>query len=111
MPAVADALRQHRGAARDKDPIFERIPSMDEFRADLKAAQIDEEDNRGRKVVLHSLRHSLATMLAQSQVPPAVAQRILRHRDIRLTLEVYTDEGLLPLAAAMNTLPNLTVAW
>jgi hypothetical protein len=35
----------------------------------------------------------------------AVAQRIMRHRDIKLTAEVYTDEGLLPLSAAMHALP------
>jgi hypothetical protein len=38
----------------------------------------------------------------------AVAQRIMRHRDIRLTAQVYTDEALLPLAAAMATLPALS---
>jgi hypothetical protein len=47
-------------------------------------------------------------MLAQSRVPPAIAMKIMRHRDIRLTLEVYTDEGLLPVAAAMSALPSLT---
>jgi hypothetical protein len=29
-------------------------------------------------------------------------------RDIRLTSEVYIDEHLLPLSAAMAALPNLT---
>lgn len=83
---------------------------MDVFRADLAAAGIEEVDARGRRVVLHSLRHSLATMLAQSQVPPAVAMRIMRHRDIRLTLEAYTDEGLLPVAGALRALPSLVGA-
>jgi integrase len=81
---------------------------MEQFRADLKAANIDEEDGRGRKVVLHSLRHSLATMLAQSKVPPAIAMKILRHRDIRLTMHVYADEGLLSTSAAMASLPSLS---
>ena len=47
-------------------------------------------------------------MLAKSNVPPAIAMQILRHRDIRLTLELYTDEALLPAAAAMACLPSLT---
>ncbi len=113
VPLVADAaeaLRSHRDGARDKERVFDAIPSMELFRKDLAAAGIEEEDARGRKVVLHSLRHSLATMLAQSQVPPAIAMKILRHRDIRLTLENYTDAGLLPIAAAMSSLPSLTVA-
>jgi hypothetical protein len=67
-----------------------------------------EADERGRKVVLHSLRDSLATMLAQSGVPPAVAMGIMRHRNTRLTLEAYTDEGLLPVAAAISALPSVT---
>jgi integrase len=108
VPDIAAALRRYRQGARDKDRVFDAIPSMDEFRDDLDAAGIEHEDARGRKVVLHSLRHSLATMLAQSNVPPAIAMRILRHRDIKLTLEVYTDESLLPTAAAMATLPSLT---
>jgi integrase len=108
VPDVAAALRLLRGKGRQS--VFEKVPSMYEFRKDLAAAGIPEEDERGRKVVLHSLRHSLATMLAQSKVPPAVAMKIMRHRDIRLTLEAYTDEGLLHTAAAMAGLPSLGVS-
>jgi integrase len=108
VPEAAAGLREHRDGAEDRDTVFGSIPTMDEFREDLAAAGIAEQDERGRTVVLHSLRHSLATMLAQSKVPPAVAQRIMRHSDIRLTLQWYTDEGLLPTAAAMTMLPRLT---
>ena len=88
--------------------MFDEFPSMEKFGEDLAAAKIEDVDARGGRVVLHSLRHSLATMLASSQVPMAVAQRIMRHRDIRLTAEVYCDEALLPLSAAMAALPTLT---
>jgi len=104
---LADALLVARDNAGDGEPVFAEIPDMGTFRADLDAAGIEEVDERGRKVVLHSLRHSLATMLAASGVPLAVAQRVMRHRDIRLTAEVYTDEGLLPLASGMKALPSL----
>lgn len=107
VPDLGEALRQHRGNAKPGYPVFAEIPSMPEFRLDLASAGIEGEDARGRKVVLHSLRHSLATMLATSGVPMAYAQRIMRHRDIRLTAEVYTDEALLPLTAAMGSLPSL----
>jgi integrase len=107
VPEVVGALRAHRRKAKDRDAVFAAIPSMEEFRADLARAKIEEVDARGRRVVLHSLRHSLATMLAVSSVPMAVAQKIMRHRDIRLTAEVYTDEGLLPLSSAMAALPSL----
>lgn len=107
VPALASMLVRARGVADDAVPVFPRIPTMPEFRADLAEAKIDEKDERGRVVVLHSLRHSLATMLAAAGVPMPVAQRIMRHRDIRLTAETYTDEGLLPLASAMRALPVL----
>ncbi|MCC6677886.1 MAG: tyrosine-type recombinase/integrase [Phycisphaerales bacterium] len=108
VPELAAALRDHRDDASDRDPVFAEIPSMPEFRDDLADAGIEEVDARGRKVVLHSLRHSLATMLAASGVPMPVAQRIMRHRDIKLTAEVYQDEAMLPLHAAMQALPSLS---
>jgi integrase len=107
LPDVAAALEAHRQGARDRDLVFDLIPTMPEFREDLAAAGIEDVDERGRKVVLHSLRHSLATMLAQTNVPPAVAMKILRHRDIRLTLQLYTDTDQLPAAAALAALPNV----
>lgn len=109
-PEAAGALRALRRRAGDGDPVFPRIPSMEMFRKDLAAAGIADRDERGRKVVLHSLRHSLATLLAQSQVPPAVAMQILRHSDIRLTLQHYTDHSQLPAAAAVASLPSLSGA-
>lgn len=105
LPEVARALRPRR--SRPGEPVFASVPSMVQFRKDLAQAGIEEVDARGRRVVLHSLRHSLATMLAQSKVPPAIAMKIMRHRDIKLTLETYTDEGLLSAAAAMASLPSL----
>lgn len=107
VETLAEALTAARGETGDGEPVFRRIPKISRFYSDLKAAGIDQQDERGRKVVLHSLRHSLATMLAASGVPMPVAQRIMRHRDIRLTAEVYTDEGLLPLAAGIKALPSL----
>jgi integrase len=109
-PVPTVLLKEARGGAKEGAHVFDEIPSMVKFREDLAAATIEEVDARGRQVVLHSLRHSLATMLAASQVSMAVAQRIMRHRDIRLTAEVYTDEQLLPLSAAMAALPSLTVS-
>lgn len=38
----------------------------------------------------HSLRHTFATTLAASGVHPATAQKMLGHKDIRMTLAIYT---------------------
>jgi hypothetical protein len=72
---------------------------------DLKRAGIEYENDHGR-VDFHSLRHTLATNLAIQNVAPRVAMEILRHSDIRLTMNHYTDASRLPLAEAINKLPN-----
>jgi len=80
---------------------------MTDFRLELAAAKIDEVDGRGRKVVLHSLRHTLATMLVAANVPMPIAQRIMRHRNIKSIAETHADEALLPMGAAMSELPPI----
>ncbi len=42
-----------------------------------------------RDVGFHGLRHSTATLLLKAKVPYAIVQRIMRHRDPRLTTETY----------------------
>jgi integrase len=39
---------------------------------------------------LHSLRHTFATTLAEKDVHPSTAQKMLGHSDIRMTLAIYT---------------------
>ena len=41
------------------------------------------------KIRFHDLRHTAATLMLQAGVKPEVAQRMLRHRDIRTTLGTY----------------------
>lgn len=103
IPALVEALRARKG--EDGAPVFPTLPRVYTLHKDLEKAGIAAVDGRGREVVLHSFRHSLATMLAAYGVPMVLAQQIMRHRDIRLTAQVYTDEALLPLAAAMRALP------
>ncbi len=71
---------------------------------DLKRAGVDKVDGRGRTVDLHGMRRTLATWLAADGVAPKIAQRILRHRDLRMTLDVYTDPDVAASAAALNLL-------
>lgn len=81
-------------------------PTMEQFRADLKAAGVDEVDDRGRRVVFHSLRHTLATRLARMKVAPRVAMEFMRHGDMRLTMKVYTDPTLLETFRVAEELPR-----
>ena len=78
------------------------------FRADLEAAGIEYEagDNSFRD--FHGLRHTTATMLAAGGVHPSVAQQLLRHSDIRQTMNIYTHTLHEQQSSALAKLPNLT---
>jgi hypothetical protein len=47
-------------------------------------------------------------MMNSVGVAPRVAQALMRHSDIKLTMKNYTDANLLPTATAIYSLPNLT---
>ncbi len=87
------------------ESVFERLPSIEEFRKDLEAAGIPYKDEQGRVADFHALRHTLATNLARAGVSPRVAMAIMRHSDMRLTNMTYTDASQLPTAEAVNKLP------
>jgi len=57
-------------------------------------------------VDVHSLRHTFATLLARNGVMPATAQRLMRHSDIRLTMNTYTHLDLADTAGAVAALPT-----
>jgi integrase len=76
---------------------------------DLAAAGIDKVDDRGRTIDVHALRHTFGTLLSKGGVAPRTAQQAMRHSDVRLTMNVYTDPRLLDVAGAVETLPNLPI--
>jgi len=76
------------------------------FNLDLAAAGIPKRDTQGRIVDVHSLRHTFATLLAQNGVSPGVAQKLMRHSDIRLTMNTYTHLELADTAGAVALLPT-----
>jgi integrase len=53
-----------------------------EFARVIKAAGI-------RKITLHGLRHTSATLLLKAGVPPQVVQQRLGHKRIEMTLGIY----------------------
>lgn len=102
---ITTLLRQ---LPKSEEMVFAHLmPNMDQFRADLKAAEIPFIDRKGLRADFHSLRHTLATNLAKAGTAPRVAMEIMRHSDMRLTAKTYTDAGLLPIADAVLDLPSL----
>ena len=75
------------------------------LRRDLEAAGIPYEDGQGRFLDFHALRHTFGTNLAKAGVTPKVAQELMRHSDVKLTLNTYTHVGLYDLAGAVEKLP------
>jgi integrase len=69
--------------------------------------KIDKRDARGRTLDVHALRTTFGTLLSKGGVAPRTAQAALRHADINLTMNVYTDPKLLDVHGALEALPEL----
>ena len=78
------------------------------IRAGLADASIDYTDEAGRYWDFHSLKHTTGSWLAANGVHPKVAQAILRHSDINLTVSRYTHIFREQEAAAVAKLPDLS---
>ena len=76
-------------------------------RTDLAAAGLAYVDATGRYADFHSLRHTCGSLLAAAGAHPKVAQAILRHSDINMTLSRYSHVFAAQAAAAVAALPSL----
>jgi integrase len=116
---LADKLAALQAEARDADrPIPPILPCQTKLfdlpnglrrilDRDLKFAGIPKRDPRGRTLDVHALRHTFGTMLSKGGVAPRTAQAAMRHSDIKLTMNVYTDPKLLDVHGALDALPSL----
>ena len=66
------------------------------------------QDESGRWVDFHALRHTFITGLVTGGVNPKVAQALARHSVITLTMDRYTHLYAGNLAAALDVLPDLS---
>jgi integrase len=65
--------------------------------------------SRVRRITVRLARHTCGTLLAYLKVHPKVAQAILRHSQISMTLDIYThvvDEDQRAAAARLADLLN-----
>jgi integrase len=79
------------------------------LKADLADADIPYVDDAERFADFHCLRHTTGSLLAASGVHPKVAQSIMRHSDINLTLSRYTHTLTGQEADAVASLPDLSL--
>lgn len=118
LPIVAellDELRRIRPAlAHPATKVFDPAPKDAERRRDFEEAKlvpslVNAKGERLKRdtslpvVDLHSLRSSLAVRLAKQNVPPMVAQRLMRHASVTTTTRHYVKLQLVDLAAAAAT--------
>ncbi len=76
---------------------------------DLKLSDIPKKDDRGRTVDIIALRYTFGTHLSKGGVAPRTAQAAMRHSNIDLTMNVYTDPRLLDVHGALDALPPLLI--
>jgi len=108
---LADDLRKHvarlaedAGQGLPDTPLFNAGQSfLRTFNLDLAAAGIAKRDAQGRTVDVHGMRHTFATLLARKGVTSSVAQKLMRHSDIRLTMNKRTPAMLLGTQALGRT--------
>ena len=108
-PAVIDAILS---VSKDNPSLAETVfdvPSIETFKLDLEAAGIPYKDDRGHKTDFHALRTTFCTMMHGAGVLPRMAQELMRHSDIKLTMRNYTDTRLLPLNNSIQSLPNFAI--
>ncbi|HPS54706.1 MAG TPA: site-specific integrase [Sedimentisphaerales bacterium] len=80
----------------------------DMLRADCKIAEINYEDDGQGRLDFHSLRHTTGSLLAANGVHPKIAQSIMRHSDINLTMLRYTHIFRGQESQAVESLPDFS---
>ena len=85
------------------------VPRVPTFKRDLERAKIPFKDSQGRRLDLHALRKTFGTLLSASGVSPRVAMELMRHSDMKLTMQVYTDVSQLPVQQEAARLPSFRI--
>jgi len=114
LPLRVDTAQEIRAFVAGKMPnvpVFSRITNRtaDMLRADLADAGIPYEDDAGRVCDFHALRHTTGSLLAAAGIHPKIAQSLMRHSDINLTMSRYTHIFRGQESEAIGKLPDLSL--
>ena len=105
---LGGALRELRGDRfQAGSKVFESLPRIACFRADLANAEIQPVSPSGERIDFHALRMTFQMRLTLNGVSPRVTMEAMRHSDMKLTAKTYTDAGMLPTREAICSLPPL----
>lgn len=98
---VFEASYRHITERMQLDAEWAKIGTWQTVRGKLRLCTED-----GRVVDFHALRGTLATLAAELGMPPRILQDLMRHSDVRLTMEVYAQVRSDAMRAAIEALPN-----
>ncbi len=87
---ILERIRPRKNITGKAKVFPKSIPTKETLRKDLGAAGIEVRNADGI-FTFHSLRKQVATDLIKSGQNPKIAQDILGHKDLKTTLDVYTD--------------------
>ena len=94
---LASALRDLRGAGvQASGKVFESLPRIACFRADLAKAEIQPLSPSGERIDFHALRVTFQMRLTLNGVSPRVTMEAMRHSDMKLTVKTYTERRNAP---------------
>lgn len=112
-PELVKALREHLKSVPAGNMVFggglRKGKGMKMLRVDLERAGIESVDQLGRHRDFHGFRHSYATVLCKSGVPLAMAQKMMRHCDPKLTAEFYVHADLEDMAKELAKVPAVDI--
>ncbi|MCZ6698328.1 MAG: tyrosine-type recombinase/integrase [Planctomycetota bacterium] len=109
---LADVLRPWLAGKPQTDPVWpghwhKKAAAM--IRDDLTAAGIPSEVEGSIVVVdFHSLRATFVTLLIKSGANVKAVQKLARHSDPKLTMNIYTKLGITDLAGELDKMPSMT---
>lgn len=109
---VAQELAAFMADFEPQDRVFKNLRGFrtaEMLRVDLDAAGIPHKDAMGQVVDCHSFRRTFATLLSRGGAPLVHTQRLMCHKDPRLTTEFYTDVNMDNHVNALAKLPNLAL--
>jgi integrase len=87
-------------------PLFATVPRTRTLNKDLQRAGLEKIDAEGRCLDFHSLRYFFCVELSK-RLPIVMVQRLMRHRDIRQTANLYAALGVADLGEEVWNLPEI----
>ncbi|MFN3242954.1 MAG: tyrosine-type recombinase/integrase [Planctomycetota bacterium] len=114
IPSTVERLRQYLARVHERTGRLPRPQSHVVRMPDRVAVRVREDAARAgisipedREFDLHALRTTYATSLSRAQVPIQAASRLLRHTDVRITIDFYTKLDDRDLTVSQDLLADL----